>query len=132
MDDLWLTVALLLMLVVVNALFAGSEIALISLREGQRRQLERRWGASARALLRLARNPNEYLATVQIGITLSGFLASAVAAVTLAEPLVPLLGFLGPAARSAAVTLVTVVLTFVTLVAGELAPKRLAMQYAER
>jgi putative hemolysin len=132
MDDLWLTVALLLMLVVVNALFAGSEIALISLREGQRRQLERRGGASARALLRLARNPNEYLATVQIGITLSGFLASAVAAVTLAEPLVPLLGFLGPAARSAAVTLVTVVLTFVTLVAGELAPKRLAMQYAER
>lgn len=131
MGAYWLTIALLI-LVLVNALFAGSEIALISLREGQLRQLERRGDASARALLRLARDPSAYLATIQVGITLSGYLASAVAAVTLAEPLVPVLSFLGPAARPAAVALVTAILTFVTLVLGELTPKRLAMQYAER
>jgi putative hemolysin len=132
MGGYWLTIALLLLLTLINALFAGSEIALISLRDGQLRRFERRGGASARALLRLARNPNQYLATIQIGITVSGFLASAVAAVTLAEPLIPLLGFLGPAARPLAVTLVTAILAFINLVASELVPKRLAMQYAER
>src|SRR5690606_10948792 len=61
-----------------------------------------------------------------------GFLASATAAVTLAEPLVPALGFLGPAARPAAIVAITSVLTFLTLVLGELAPKRVAMQHAQR
>jgi putative hemolysin len=83
-------------------------------------------------LARLARDPNRFLATTQIGITLAGFLASAAAAVSLAEPLVGPLGFLGAAARPVAVVLVTAVLTFVTLVLGELTPKRIAMQRAER
>jgi len=75
--------------------------------------------------------PNRFLATIQIGITLSGFLASATAAVALAEPLIPTLGFAGNAARPVAIVLVTLVLSFVTLVVGELAPKRLALQRAE-
>ncbi|HEX6341098.1 hemolysin family protein [Umezawaea sp.] len=125
-------IVLVAVLVLINAVFAGSEMALISLREGQLRTLEREGGRSARTLVRLARDPNRFLATIQIGITLAGFLASATAAVSLAEPLVPLLGFLGGAANAVAVALVTVVLTFVTLVFGELAPKRLAMQYALR
>ncbi|WP_035697420.1 hemolysin family protein [Glycomyces tenuis] len=124
--------ALVLLLVVLNALFAGSEMALVSLREGQLRALEREKGAGARTLARLARDPNRFLATIQIGITLAGFLASATAAVSLAEPVAPLLEFLGGAAEPVAVALVTVVLTFVTLVFGELAPKRLAMQYSLR
>jgi len=124
-------IALVLLLVLVNALFAGSEIALVSLREGQLRRLEGE-GGRERRLARLARDPNRFMATIQIGITLAGFLASATAAVSLAEPLVGVLGFLGGAARPAAVALVTVVLTFLTLVLGELAPKRLAMQYARR
>lgn len=111
---------------------AGSEIALISLREGQLRQLERRGGAGARTLVRLARDPNRFLATIQIGITLAGFLASATAAVSLTEPLAPMFGFLGGAAEPVAIAVVTLVLTFVTLVFGELAPKRLGMQYALR
>jgi putative hemolysin len=118
-------------LVVLNAAFAGSEIALLSLREGQLARLERR-SSAGRALARLARDPNRFLSTIQIGITLAGFLASATAAVSLAEPLVEPLAFLGGAARPVAVVLVTLVLTFVTLVFGELAPKRLAMQRAER
>jgi putative hemolysin len=117
-------------LIVLNAAFAGSEIALISLREGQLARLEQR-STAGRALARLARDPNRFLSTIQIGITLAGFLASATAAVALAEPLVEPLGFLGGAARPAAIFSITLVLAFVTLVFGELAPKRLAMQRAE-
>jgi putative hemolysin len=132
MDGYGFNIALVGVLVLVNALFAGSEMALISLREGQLRTLEREGGRGARKLVKLARDPNRFLATIQIGITLAGFLASATAAVSLAEPLVPLLGFLDGAAQGVAVALVTIVLTFFTLVFGELAPKRLAMQYALR
>jgi putative hemolysin len=126
-----LQLAVVGLLLVLNGIFAGSEIALISLREGQLRQLERRSPAGARVAA-LARDPNRFLATVQIGITLAGFLASATAAVALAEPLLPWLGFLGPAARPAAIVAITTVLTFLTLVLGELAPKRVAIQHAQR
>ncbi|MFC7549891.1 hemolysin family protein [Plantactinospora sp. GCM10030261] len=123
--------ALVGVLVIANAAFAGSEMALVSLRESQLQRLERT-SRAGRVLARLAKDPNRFLATIQIGITLAGFLASAAAAVSLARPLVPLLGFLGGAAQPAAVVLVTLVLTYVTLVFGELAPKRIAMQRAER
>ena len=123
--------ALVAVLVLLNAGFAGTEIALLSLREGQLQRLEER-SAAGRALARLAREPNRFLSTIQIGITLAGFLASATAAVSLAEPLVEPLSFLGGGARPAAIVGVTLVLTFLTLVFGELAPKRLAMQRAER
>lgn len=118
-------------LVLLNALFAGSEIALISLREGQIARLADR-SETGRTLARLAHDPNRFLATIQVVITLAGFLASAVAAVSLAEPLVGPLEFLGAGARPSAIVLVTILLTFVTLVLGELAPKRIAMQSAER
>ena len=127
----WAEIGLVLLLVLINAAFAGSEVALISLREGQLRRLERE-GEQGRLVARLARDPNQFLSTIQIGITLAGFLASAAAAVSLAEPLVPLLGFLGRAAGPAAVVLVTMVLTYLTLVVGELAPKRIALQRPER
>jgi putative hemolysin len=123
-------VGLIAVLLGINAILAGSEVALISLRDPQLVRMEAR-GARGRAVAQLARDPNRFLATIQIGITLSGFLASATAAVSLAEPLVPLLGPLGAGARPVAVLLVTAVLTFVTLVVGELAPKRIAMQRAE-
>src|SRR5680860_529144 len=130
MNDVWLQVGLVLVLVIFNALFAGSEIALVSLREGQIKKLEE-GSKRQQVLARLARDPNRFLSTIQIGITLGGFLASATAAVTLSEPLVELLDPLGGAARPTAIFLVTLVLTFVTLVFGELAPKRVAMQRAE-
>src|SRR5215207_3955837 len=105
-------------------------MALVSLRESQLQRLERRTH-SGRTLAKLARDPNRFLATIQIGITLAGFLASATAAVALAEPLVPLLTFLDGAAEPVAIIAVTLVLTFLTLVFGELAPKRIAMQRAQ-
>ncbi len=130
MSGYLLDVALIGLLVLLNAVFAGSEMALISLRDGQLRALEREGGRHAMRLVRLARDPNRYLATIQIGITLAGFLASATAAVSLAEPLAPLLDALGSAAEPVAVAGVTLILVFLTLVLGELAPKRLAMQKA--
>ncbi len=132
MSGYWLNILLVGVLVVLNAVFAGSEIALISLREGQLKALERRDSAASRTLVRLARDPNRFLATIQVGITLAGFLASATAAVSLAEPVAPLFSFLGSAREAVAIALITLILTFLTLVFGELAPKRLAMQYAER
>jgi len=131
MTGTWAQVVLVLVLVLVNAWFAGSEVALISLRPGQLQRLEEE-GGRGRLVARLARDPNQFLSTIQIGITLAGFLASAAAAITLAEPLVPLLGFLDGAAEAVAILLVTVVLTYVTLVVGELAPKRIALQRPER
>ncbi|GAA2718547.1 hemolysin family protein [Micromonospora olivasterospora] len=131
MQSYWSQLALVGVLVVLNAIFAGSEMALVSLRDSQVQRLER-VSRAGRVLARLARDPNRFLATIQIGITLAGFLASAAAAVSLAKPLVPLLGAFGGAAETVAVVAVTLVLTFVTLVFGELAPKRIAMQSAER
>jgi putative hemolysin len=131
MTGTWAQVGLVLVLVLVNAWFAGSEVALISLRPGQLQRLEEE-GGRGRLVARLARDPNQFLSTIQIGITLAGFLASAAAAITLAEPLVPLLGFLDGAAELVAVVLVTAVLAYVTLVVGELAPKRIALQRPER
>jgi putative hemolysin len=131
MDGIWLRLGLVLVLVLVNAAFAGSEVALISLRQGQLQRLDEQ-GGRGRLVARLARDPNQFLSTIQVGITLAGFLASAAAAITLAEPLVPLLGLLGGAAELVAVVLVTAVLTYVTLVVGELAPKRIALQRPER
>ncbi|MFE9691066.1 hemolysin family protein [Micromonospora sp. NPDC005806] len=131
MQSYWSQLALVGVLVIVNAAFAGSEMALVSLRDSQLQRLE---GTSraGRTLARLAKDPNRFLATIQIGITLAGFLASAAAAVSLAKPLVPLLAVFGEAAETIAIVAVTLALTFVTLVFGELAPKRIAMQSAER
>lgn len=131
MSGYWANVGLVFLLVVANAAFAGTEMALISLRDSQLKQLERERSRSSQRLVRLARDPNWFLATIQIGITLAGFLASATAAVALAEPLVPkVTPTLGAAAEVVTVGGITVILTFVTLVLGELAPKRLAMQQA--
>ncbi|MEU6078154.1 hemolysin family protein [Micromonospora sp. NPDC047074] len=131
MQSIWTQLALVGVLVVLNAIFAGSEMALVSLRDSQIQRLERT-SRAGRVLARLAKDPNRFLATIQIGITLAGFLASAAAAVSLAKPLVPLLGVFGGAAETVAIVVVTLALTFVTLVFGELAPKRIAMQAAER
>ena len=130
MNGILLQLALVAVLVLLNAAFSGSEIALISLREGQLQRLEQR-GSRGRLLASLARDPNSFLATIQVGITLAGFLASATAAVSLAEPLQEPLGFLGRAARPVSIVTVTILLAYLTLVFGELAPKRVAMQRAE-
>jgi putative hemolysin len=131
MDGIGPQLVLVGALVIVNGILAGSEIAFISLRETQLGRLERR-GGSGKIAAELARRPNRFLATIQIGITLAGFLASAAAAVTLAKPLEPWFEAFGDAADTVAIVVVTLILSYLTLVLGELAPKRLALQWAER
>lgn len=131
MRDVLPQLGLVGVLILVNAAFAGTELALVSLREGQLQRLERQSSTGA-VLAELARDPNRFLATIQVGITLAGFLASAAAAVSLAKPLEEPLGFFGKAAEPVAIVVVTLILAYLTLVFGELAPKRVAMQRAER
>jgi len=130
MFDLALRLLLIVVLVGVNAVLSAGEIALISLAPSQAERLGER-GARGRALARLHSDPSRFLATVQVGITFAGFLASAFAAVSLADRLAPKLDFLGGAAQPVSVIGITLILAFFTLVFGELAPKRLAMQRAE-
>ena len=130
MGDVAPQLGLVALLVIISGALSGSELALVSLREGQLRRLDERGGVG-RVVATLARDPNRYLATIEIGITGSGFLASAAAAVSLADPLAEHLGVFGDSARAVAVVSVTLLLTYVTLVVGELVPKRLALQRAE-
>src|SRR3954452_11994685 len=110
-------IVLVLVLVLVNAAFSGSEMALVSLRESQVQRLERQ-SRRGRVLGRLTRDPNRFLATIQIGITLAGFLAAAAPAVSRPKPLEKALVFLGKAAQPVSIVIVTMALTFVTLVIG--------------
>lgn len=126
-------IALVLAFIVVGGWFAAAEIALVSLRPGQVTRLatkERR----GEAVQRLLQHPNRFLSAVQIGVTLAGFLSSAFGAVNLATPLADQLhhgGLSSGAAEAVALLLVTGVITYVSLVIGELAPKRIALQRAE-
>lgn len=132
------TILLILLLVAINAFFAASEIALISTRRS-RLHLARGRGTEKQfaALRHLVDNPSEFLATIQIGVTMAGFFASATGAISLAHSLgrrweesgIPILSSLG---QEIAVVLITVFISFVTLVLGELVPKRLAMAHPER
>ncbi len=133
MDPLVLDLALILLLVLVNAAFSGTELAVVSLRRSQLVRLAETEGRRGRTLLALSEEPTSFLSTIQVGITLAGFLASATAAVSLAAPLEPVLeGALGRAAKTASIMIVTLLLTYVTLVFGELVPKRIAMRRPER
>lgn len=132
MDPLLLNLIAIAVLVLVNAAFAGTELAVVSLRRSQLVRLADEHDRRGRTLLALSEQPTEFLSTIQVGITLAGFLASATAAVSLAEPLEPSLSFLGRGASITALVLVTLALTFVTLVFGELVPKRIAMRRPER
>lgn len=126
-------VGLVLLFIAIGGLFAATEIALVSLREGQIRHLSSRGRRGAR-IARLAEDPSRFLAAVQIGVTVAGFFSAAFGAATLAGGLVPVLegwGLETGTAETLAVVLVTLVVAYLSLVLGELAPKRLALQRAE-
>ncbi len=136
MDKYLFEVLLILVLVLLNGYFAAAEIALISARRATLKQAAEGGSAGAAAALRLTEDPSRLLATIQIGITLVGFMASAAAAVSLTEPVAEWLRSLGNswisgASGGLAVVLVTLVIAYVTLVVGELAPKRLGLQRAD-
>lgn len=129
---------LLLVLIIVNAFFAMSEIAIISLNDNKIRMMAEEGHEKAKKILKLTESPSAFLSTIQIGVTLAGFLTSASASQSFSEPLAQKLSVLfglGSAAPSwlSAVSMVavTIIMSYFSLVLGELAPKRIAMQCSE-
>ena len=125
-----------IVLIAVNALFASSEIAVISMSEARLKMLSEEGDKRAKRLLNLTKQPAKFLATIQVAITLAGLLGGAFAAENFADPIVDLVLSLGvniprSAAHSVVVFLITLVLTYFSIVFGELVPKRLAMKKTE-
>jgi len=126
-------IGLVVVFVLIGGLFAAAEIALVSLRDSQARALASR-GKRGRTVAELNEDPNRFLASVQVGVTLMGFLSAAFGGATLADDLQPvLIGWGVPEGVSGPVALVavTIAISYLSLVFGELAPKRLALQRAE-
>jgi putative hemolysin len=128
-----LYIGIVLLLIVIEGVFVAAEIALVSLRDGQVRALAES-GRRGAAVARLVSDPNRFLAAVQIGVTSTALLSSAVGAVTLsgdAKRFLERHGWSNGLAGLTGIVGVTLIISFVTLVLGELAPKRLALQRNE-
>ena len=135
-DKIWLVILVQLALIALNAVFAAAEIAVISMNDVRLSALTANGNKRAKRLSKLVASPAKFLATIQVAITLSGFLGSAFAADNFADRLVDLIkktniGISDSALRTVCVILITLVLSFLTLVFGELVPKRIAMKKAE-
>ncbi len=123
----------LLVLILINAFFASAEMAIVSVNKNRIKLLAQEGKKKAKLLLKLIEEPNKFLSTIQVAITLAGFLASAAAATTLSVGVASFLErFHVPYGTQISVALVTLILSYVTLVFGELYPKRMALQYAEK
>ena len=130
-------IIVLLILIFFNAFFAATEMAFISLNDNKIKMMAKEKNKKAIRIQKMLENPSKFLATIQIGITLAGFLSSAFAADTFADKLAPALNSLMPfisvsAWQSISIVIITVILSYFTLVFGELVPKRLAMKYSEK
>lgn len=130
-------IIVLIILILLNAYFAATEIAFISLNDARIEKEAKEGNKKAKSILKMLKSPSKFLATIQIGITLAGFLSSAFASDAFADKLAPILNNLMPvlslsAWRGISIILITIILSFFTLVFGELVPKRLAMKYYEK
>ena len=130
-------ILLLVVLVLVNAFFAAAEIAFISLNDAKIEMQAKEGNKKAKRIKKMLENPSKFLATIQIGITLAGFLSSAFASEAFASELAPVLygwmPFLPEATwNSISIILITIVLSYFTLIFGELVPKRIAMKNSEK
>lgn len=130
---------LLLVLIILNAFFAMSEIAIISLNDTKIQRMAEEGNKKAKKVVRLTENSSRFLSTIQIGVTLAGFLTSASASQSFADPLAARLAstaltdYIGESAiHIVLVVLITVITSYFSLVLGELAPKRIAMQIPEK
>jgi putative hemolysin len=124
---------LILVFILLSGLFVAAELALVSLRDAQLRGLATR-GKRGKRVADLAAQPNRFLAAVQVGVTVAGFMSAAFGAATLGDRLKPHLvdhGVSVGAASVLAIILVTLVISYVSIVIGELVPKRLALQRSE-
>ena len=131
----FVSILILLVLIFINAFFSASEIAVITLNDNKIKKMAEDGNKKAAQILRLTQNSSRFLATIQVGVTLSGFLTSASASQSFAGRLADALAFL-PASHSfiygISTILITLLLSYFSLVLGELVPKKIAMQRAEQ
>ena len=135
MSSIAFEILLILLLTVANGIFSGSEIAVVSARKVRLEQLADRGNRKAQIALKLANAPNDFLSTVQIGITLIGILSGAVGGATIAQRLKPVfesIPTLQPYSEGISVVMVVTILTYLSLVIGELVPKRISLNNPEQ
>lgn len=135
MGDISTEIIIIVLLIIANGIFAMAEIAVVTARKARLKKLADEGDEKARAALELATDPNRFLATVQVGITLIGILAGAYGGATIAERLAAWLSgvpVLASHAEAISVGIVVVCITYLSLIIGELVPKRLALNSAER
>ena len=130
-------ILILLILILINAFFAATEIAYISLNDAKIEKQAKEGNKKAKQIEKMLKTPSKFLATIQIGITLAGFLSSAFASDTFANMLAPTLNNIMPflsieAWKAISIIIITIILSFFTLVFGELVPKRIGMKNAEK
>ncbi len=129
-------VIVLAILILINAFFAATEIAFISINDAKIEKQAKEGNKKAKQIKKMLREPSKFLATIQIGITLAGFLSSAFAADAFADDLAPMLQNLMPLGlavwRNISIILITIILSYFSLIFGELVPKRLAMRNSEK
>ena len=136
-SSIWTLLLIQVILIALNAIFACAEIAVLSINETKLERMAEQGDKRAKRLFRLTQEPAKFLATIQVAITLSGFLGSAFAADNFSEPLVDWVVSLGvtiprSTLDTVAVVLITLILSYFTLVLGELVPKRIAMKKSEQ
>jgi putative hemolysin len=132
--DVLLSIALILFLILMGAVFVASEIALVSLRESQIKGISAQ-GRRGKRVAALSDNPNRFLAAVQIGVTAAGFLSAAFGEARLSSHLAPHLesaGLTKGVAEVVSLIVITLAISYIAITVGELAPKRLALQRPER
>lgn len=135
MSTITIEILLIFLLTVFNGVFAMSEIAMVSARKARLQQWAEEGNRKARLALDVSKSPEKFLSTVQVGITLVGVLAGAFGGATIAQDLATVIGrtpLLAPFAETIAVGMVVVVITYVSLILGELVPKRIALNSPER
>lgn len=130
-------VIILICLILINGFFAASEMAFVSLNDAKVSKQAKEGNKKAKQIQKMLENPSRFLATIQIGITLAGFLSSAFASDAFASKLAPILNQWVPSVsigvwQSISIIVITIILSFFTLVFGELVPKRLAMKHYEK
>jgi len=134
MAEIWLNLVAVLFFVLIGGFFAAAEMALVSLRESQIEHVKEEHPRSGARLEKLFKDPNRFLAAAQVGVTLAGFISAGFGASRIAPEIAPWFESLGlPEGLSATIAfiLVTVVIAYLSLVLGELVPKRLALQRSE-
>ncbi len=135
MSDIWIEILIIFLLILLNGIFAMAEIAIVSGRKARLQQFADEGDAGARAALELAKSPGDFLSTIQVGITLVGILAGAFGGMTIAKEIAPVIGSvpaLAPYGEVIGIMAVVMAITYLTIVIGELVPKRIALNSAER